>query len=90
MANEPTGPNFQLNGAQMFALAFIEFQQNQLVAAANAIVARTPSEHDAARLLSEAARIMESAKLEWLHGTQRAIRVVAAIPSKVNGALVHG
>lgn len=85
MANAPV-PQFQLNGTQMLALTLIEQQQAQLTIAANAIMERAECEADAAKLLHETAQLMEAAKLAWLHTTQRAIRVVSAIPDKLNGS----
>jgi hypothetical protein len=79
MANDGS-PKFQLNGTQMLALTLIELQQTHLTAAANAVAERS-GEKDAAKLLADAARILEAAKLEWLHSTQRAIRVVSTIPA---------
>lgn len=79
-------PQFQLNGTQMLALHLIEGVQNQLTWAANACAGKVCNEPDAGKLLAEAARIIEASKLEWLQMTQRAIRVVAAIPGKLNGS----
>lgn len=72
MANATDLPQFRLNGSQMLALTLIELQLAQLVAAANAIVARA-EQRQAADMLMECVTSLEAAKLKWLQATQTSV-----------------